>query len=82
MPKDLLICSLSYGTSARCCSQMYETRANHCKPHLKCINIAKSVLNVAVDNQFRQAKNFSAQMEGISKPRFLSFLFRAKATQT
>ena len=41
---------------------------------LEGINIAKSELDVRIDHELCQAKNFAAQVEGISETRFLAFL--------
>lgn len=43
---------------------------------LEGIDIAETVLNVGVDDELGQTKDFSAQVEGISEARFLSLLGR------
>lgn len=43
---------------------------------LKSINIAETVLNVGVNDELGQTKDFSAQVESVSEARFLSFLCR------
>jgi hypothetical protein len=39
---------------------------------LERLNLTESVLNMGVYHQFHQFQNFTAQMEGITEPRFLS----------
>jgi hypothetical protein len=43
---------------------------------LEGIDIAQTVLNVGVNNELSQTKNFSTQVEGVSEAGFLSFLSR------
>ena len=43
---------------------------------LESVDISETVLDVCINDEFGQAKNFSAQVESISKARFLSFLCR------
>jgi len=43
---------------------------------LESVDISETVLNVGVNDKLGQAKNFSAQVEGVSEARFLSFLCR------
>lgn len=46
----------------------------YCLTHLEGINISKSVLHVAVHHQLTETQHLSAQVEGIAKSGFLSFL--------
>ena len=41
---------------------------------LEGINISETVLNVGIDDEFSQTKDFTTQVEGVAKTRFLSFL--------
>ena len=41
---------------------------------LECIDVAQPVLNLRIDDKFRQAQDFTHQMECISESRLLSFL--------
>jgi hypothetical protein len=43
---------------------------------LEGIDISETVLNVSVNDELGQTKNFSAQMEGVSETRLLSLLRR------
>ena len=43
---------------------------------LECVDISKAVLDVSINDKLGQTKNFSAQVEGISEARFLSFFCR------
>lgn len=45
-----------------------------CLTHLEGINISKSVLHMAVHHQLAETQHLSAQVEGIAKSGFLSFL--------
>jgi len=44
---------------------------------LEGVNVTKTVLDMGVNDEFRQAKNFSTQVESIPKARLLS-LFRSQ----
>ena len=41
---------------------------------LECVDIPETVLNMGVDDELGQAKDFSTQVEGVSETRFLSLL--------
>jgi len=43
---------------------------------LEGVDISETVLNMGVNDELGQAKDFSAQVEGVSEARFLSFLCR------
>ena len=43
---------------------------------LEGIDIAETILDVGVNNEFSQTKDFSTQVEGVSEAGFLSFLSR------
>ena len=43
---------------------------------LKGVDVTESVLDVGVDNQFREAEDFATQVEGVSKTRFFAFFGR------
>ena len=43
---------------------------------LERIDISETVLNVSVNDEFGQPKNFSTQVESVSETGFLSFLCR------
>ena len=45
-----------------------------CIGQLERVDISETELHVRIDNQLRQTQNFSAQMEGVSETRLLSFL--------
>lgn len=43
---------------------------------LEGIDISETVLNMSIDNELSQTKDFSTQVEGVSETRFLSLLCR------
>ena len=43
---------------------------------LEGVYISETVLNVGVNDELGRAKDFSARVEGVSEPGFLSFLCR------
>lgn len=45
--------------------------------YLECINISQSVLHMAVNHQFAQTENLTAQVERVPKSRLLTLLAQA-----
>ena len=43
---------------------------------LESVDISETVLNVGINDELGQTKNFSTQVEGVSEAGFLSFLCR------
>lgn len=67
MPHQSVFVAIHTGQMAHMTENILETVSQ-----LKRLNLAESVLDMGVYYQFHKFQNFTAQMEGITKPRFLS----------
>jgi hypothetical protein len=49
-----------------------------CVCELEGVDVAETVLNVGVDHELRETKDFTTQMEGVSETRLLALLGRQR----
>jgi hypothetical protein len=49
-----------------------------CVCELEGVDVAEAVLDVGVDNELRETKDFTTQMEGVSETRLLALLGRQR----
>ena len=49
---------------------------------LKSIDVSKTILDVGVHNKLRESKNFTTQVERVSKSRFLAFFRSQRSTKS
>ena len=47
------------------------------KAHLERVDVAKTILHVAVDDELRQTQDLTAQVKRVAEPRLLSLLHQS-----